>query len=45
MTLDKALQTARPRQRYENEEEVRALIDMARSWKHGRNAGKHGGAS
>jgi DNA polymerase-3 subunit alpha len=45
MTLDKALQDSPDlRQRYENEEEVRALIDMARSLEGmARNAGKHAG--
>jgi DNA polymerase-3 subunit alpha len=45
MTLDKALQDSPDlRQRYENEEEVRALLDMARSLEGmARNAGKHAG--
>ncbi|MGJ0484156.1 MAG: DNA polymerase III subunit alpha [Methylomicrobium sp.] len=45
MTLNKALQDSHDlRQRYENEEEVRALIDMALSLEGmARNAGKHAG--
>ncbi|MEC4748089.1 DNA polymerase III subunit alpha [Methylomicrobium sp. Wu6] len=45
MTLDKALQDSPDlRQRYENEEEVRSLIDMALSLEGmARNAGKHAG--
>ena len=44
MTLDRALEEEALRQRYEEEEDVRALIDLARSLEGlARNAGKHAG--
>ena len=45
ITLDKALQDEQELKRlYESEEEIRSLIDMARSWKGlTRNAGTHAG--
>ncbi len=45
MTLDKALEdSAELKQQYENEEEVKSLIDMAKSLEGlARNAGKHAG--